>query len=114
MEPARWPAHKALLAAAFMTKTRDEWAAIFAESDACVAPILSMEEAPQHPHNAARGSFVDHHGAMQPAPAPRFSRTPGGLTAPPPLRGEHSREVLAEFGFSEAEINALAPARATR
>jgi alpha-methylacyl-CoA racemase len=114
MEPAKWPAHKALLAAAFATKTRDEWAVIFATSDACVAPILSMEEAPHHPHNAARGSFVERDGAMQPAPAPRFSRTPGGLAAPPPLRGEHSREVLAEFGFSEAEINALAPAPATR
>lgn len=114
MEPAKWPAHKALLAAAFATKTRDEWAAIFATSDACVAPILSMEEAPHHPHNAARQAFVEHHGAMQPAPAPRFSRTPGALSAPPPLRGEHSREILAEFGFSEAEINALAPAAATR
>jgi alpha-methylacyl-CoA racemase len=114
MEPARWPAHKALLAAAFATKTRDEWGAIFATSDACVAPILSMSEAPHHPHNAARGSFVERDGAVQPAPAPRFSRTPGGFSAPPPLRGEHSREVLAEFGFSEAEIAALAPAPATR
>ncbi|MBS7789806.1 CoA transferase [Roseococcus sp. SDR] len=114
MEPAKWPAHKALLAAAFRTKTRDEWAAIFGESDACVAPILSMAEAPHHPHNAARQSFVERDGALQPAPAPRFSRTPGGFTAPPPLRGEHSREVLAEFGFSEAEIAALAPAPATR
>lgn len=114
MEPAKWPAHKALLAAAFVTKTRDEWAAIFEGSDACVAPILSMGEAPHHPHNAARGTFVERDGAVQPAPAPRFSRTPCGLAAPPPLRGEHSREVLAEFGFSEAEINALAPAAATR
>jgi alpha-methylacyl-CoA racemase len=114
MEPPKWPAHKALLAAAFATRTRDEWAAIFEGSDACVSPILSMAEAPHHPHNAARGSFVEHHGAMQPAPAPRFSRTPGSLHAPPPLRGEHSREILAQFGFSEVEINALAPERATR
>ena len=110
-EPARWPAHKALLAAAFATKTRDEWAAVFATSDACVAPILSMSEAPSHPHNAARGTFVERDGAMQPAPAPRFSRTPASLRTPPPLRGEHSGEVLAEFGFTEAEIIALTPAK---
>lgn len=114
MEPAKWPAHKALLAATFALKSRDEWAAIFEGSDACVSPILSMAEAPRHPHNAARGAFVERDGAMQPAPAPRFSRTPGGLKTPPPLRGEHSREVLAEFGFSEAEITALAPRLATR
>jgi len=114
MEPAKWPAHKALLAATFALKSRDEWAAIFEGSDACVSPILSMAEAPRHPHNAARGAFVERDGAMQPAPAPRFSRTPGGLKTPPPLRGEHSREVLAEFGFSEAEITALAPRPATR
>ena len=111
MEPARWPAHKALLAATFATKTRDEWAAIFATGDACVAPILSMAEAPAHPHNAARGTFVERDGAMQPAPAPRFSRTPGALRSPPPLRGEHSRDILAEFGFSEAEIATLAHSR---
>jgi len=110
-EPARWPAHKALLAAAFATKTRDEWAEIFATSDACVAPILSMSEAPSHPHNAARGTFVERDGAMQPGPAPRFSRTPASLRTPPPLRGEHSQEVLAEFGFTEAEIIALTPAK---
>ncbi len=114
MEPTKWPAHKALLAAAFALKSRDEWTTIFDGSDACVAPILSMAEAPHHPHNAARGTFIERDGAMQPAPAPRFSRTPGGLNAPPPLRGEHSREVLAEFGFSETEIAKLAPCPATR
>lgn len=107
MEPANWPAQKALLAATFALKSRDAWAAIFAGSDACVAPILSMAEAPHHPHNAARGTFVERDGAMQPAPAPRFSRTPATLRAPPPLRGEHSQDILAEFGFSAAEIAAL-------
>jgi alpha-methylacyl-CoA racemase len=69
-----------------------------------------MEEAPAHPHLAARRTFVEAQGAMQPAPAPRFSRTPGGLAAPPPLKGEHGREILARFCFSAAEIEALAPA----
>jgi alpha-methylacyl-CoA racemase len=113
-KPANWPRHKALLAEAFRTRTRDEWAALFADSDACVAPILSMAEAPEHPHNAARGTFVARNGAMQPAPAPRFSRTPGAIAAPPPLRGEHGAEILAEFGFTAEEITALAPAPARR
>jgi alpha-methylacyl-CoA racemase len=69
-----------------------------------------MAEAPAHPHLAARGTFATEHGAVQPAPAPRFSRTPGAIAAPPPLRGEHGRAILTEFGFSAAEIEALAPA----
>jgi alpha-methylacyl-CoA racemase len=113
-DPANWPRHKALLAEAFRARPRDEWAALFAHSDACVAPILSMAEAPEHPHNAARGTFVARDGAMQPAPAPRFSRTPGAIAAPPPLRGEHGAEILAEFGFTAEEIAALAPAPAAR
>ncbi|WP_424811942.1 CaiB/BaiF CoA transferase family protein [Roseococcus sp. YIM B11640] len=108
MEPGRWPAHKALLAAAFGARPRAYWTALFADSDACVAPVLSMQEAPHHPHNAARGTFATLEGTVQPAPAPRFSRTPGELRRPPPLRGEHSHEVLAEFGFSAEEIEALA------
>jgi alpha-methylacyl-CoA racemase len=114
MSPAQWPAHKAILAEAFLARSRDDWAAIFADSDGCVAPILSMDEAPAHPHNAARGTFLEAHGAIQPAPAPRFSRTPAELGAPPMLKGEHSREILAEFGFSAAEIETLAPAAAPR
>jgi alpha-methylacyl-CoA racemase len=109
MNPAMWPAQKARLAAAFRTKTRDEWAGIFEGSDACVSPILSMEEAPRHPHLAARKTFAEAHGATQPNPAPRFSRTPGNLHAPPPLRGEHGAEILASFGFTEAEAAALLP-----
>ena len=107
MEAARWPAHKALLAAAFALRSRDEWATMFEGSDACVTPILSMGEAPAHPHNAARGTFVEREGAMQPAPAPRFSRTPAALDRPPPLRGEHSADILLEFGFTAKEIAAL-------
>ncbi|MFM7414820.1 MAG: CaiB/BaiF CoA transferase family protein [Alphaproteobacteria bacterium] len=107
MDPATWSTHKARLAAAFLGRTRDAWAEIFADSDGCVTPILSMAEAPSHPHIAARETFVTAHGAVQPAPAPRFSRTPSALGAAPPLRGEHGAEILAEFGFSAAEIASL-------
>jgi alpha-methylacyl-CoA racemase len=107
MDPAKWPAQKALLAAAFGTRRRDEWTAFFVDSDACVTPVLTMSEACNHPHNAVRGTFLERDGAMQPAPAPRFSRTPGELRRPPPLRGEHGREILSEFGFEPGEIDAL-------
>jgi alpha-methylacyl-CoA racemase len=107
MDPAFWPAHKAQLAEAFRGRTRDAWAAIFADSDGCVAPILSMAEVRTHPHIAARGTFVEVHGAVQPAPAPRLSRTPSAIGAAAPLRGEHGAEILTEFGFSAAEITDL-------
>lgn len=110
IEPGNWPAQKARLAEAFAARTRDEWAAMFEGSDACVTPVLSMEEAPRDAHMRARGTFAEAHGATQPTPAPRFSRTPGGLHAPPPLRGEHGAAILAEHGFTEAEIAALLPA----
>jgi len=107
MDPATWSTHKARLAEAFLGRTRDAWAEIFADSDGCVTPILSMAEAPSHPHIAARETFVAAHGAVQPAPAPRFSRTPSAIGAAPPLRGEHGAEILAEFGFSAQEIDTL-------
>jgi alpha-methylacyl-CoA racemase len=110
MDPAIWPTHKARLAEAFLSRTRDAWAAIFADSDGCVTPILSMAEAPSHPHVAARETFVTAHGAVQPAPAPRFSRTPSAIGAAPPLRGEHGAEILAEFAFSAEEIESLTTA----
>jgi alpha-methylacyl-CoA racemase len=96
---ARWPELKRLLAEAFRTRTRDEWAQEFAPSDACVAPVLTLTEAPQHPHNQARGTFVERDGITQPVPAPRFSRTRSELRRPPPLVGEHTDEVLAELGL---------------
>jgi alpha-methylacyl-CoA racemase len=107
MNPAQWPAHKALLAAAFRGKTRDEWARIFADSDGCVTPVLSMEEAPHHPQNAARGTFLFRDGVAEPAPAPRFSRSPAEVQRPPPLSSENGAEVLRDFGFSAAEIAEL-------
>jgi len=112
MEAAHWPALKAELAAVFRTRTRDDWAALFEGTDACVAPVLDLHEAPAHPHNKARGTFQQREGAVQPAPAPRFSRTPAEPGLPPPLRGEHTEQVLADWGFSAADIAALRQAGA--
>jgi alpha-methylacyl-CoA racemase len=107
MNPAHWPAHKAKLAAVFRTKTRDAWAEIFAESDGCVVPVLSMDEAPHHPHNQARGNFRLQDGAAEPTPAPRFSRSQAKPSAAPPLRGEDNAAILRDFGFSAVEIEQL-------
>jgi alpha-methylacyl-CoA racemase len=106
-DPKTWGLLRERLAAVFLTRTRDEWATVFAAIDACVAPVLDMGEAARHPHNAARGTFVEVGGVVQPAPAPRFSRTPAGMPAPPVLPGGDSDRVLAAFGFSEPEIAAL-------
>ena len=104
----RWPRLKEKLARAFASRTRDEWCALFADSDACVAPVLDLEEAPRHPHNVARGTYTEVSGVTQPAPAPRFSRTPGGIASPPPLIGEHTRSTLAAWGLSPERIEHLA------
>jgi len=110
-DPAQWPACRAVLADAFRSRTRDEWAELFADRDACVAPVLTLEEAVHHPHNVARGSFVEVAGAPMPAPAPKFSRTPGEVGAVPAI-GSASAEVLAEVGFSEDEVAKLRAAGA--
>jgi alpha-methylacyl-CoA racemase len=109
---AQWPAMKERLAALFRTKTRDEWCRIMEGTDVCFAPVLSLREAPAHPHNVARKAFVEVEGAIQPAPAPRFSRTPAAVQRPPAAPGEHTDEVLGEWGFSAAEISRLRAARA--
>ena len=93
-----WPALRRAIADRFRTRTRDEWTAVFADSDACVAPVLSLREAPHHPHLAARGTFVDRDGLTQPAPAPRFSHTPTGVRTPPAPPGAHTREVARDWG----------------
>jgi alpha-methylacyl-CoA racemase len=103
-DEANWPALKERFAAVFRTRTRDEWAELFATSDACVAPVLSLTEAPRHPHNVARQTFVDHGGIVQPAPAPRFSRTPARLDRTPPAPGEHTAEILSEVGYTSDQI----------
>jgi alpha-methylacyl-CoA racemase len=107
MDRGQWPALKEKVAATFKTKTRDEWCSIMEHTDVCFAPVLSLAEAPQHPHNAARGTFVEVGGLTQPAPAPRFSRTNGELRRPPAHPGQDTDEVLADFGFDADEIAKL-------
>jgi alpha-methylacyl-CoA racemase len=107
-----WPALRRRLAAVFRTRTRDQWCELLGGTDACVAPVLAPGEAPGHPHNRARGTFVEVGGVTQPAPAPRFSRTPCGPPTPPPQPGEHSGEVLRDWGVDPARIARLRAAGA--
>ncbi|HWA03297.1 MAG TPA: CaiB/BaiF CoA-transferase family protein [Rhizomicrobium sp.] len=106
MDRAQWPALKQKLAAVIRTKTRDEWDAIMMGSDVCYAPVLSIAEAPNHPHNVARGTFVERDGIVQPAPAPRFSRTVPQVQGPP--AAADNAAALAAWDFSPSEIDALA------
>lgn len=103
----RWPAMRRLLAEKFAEKTRAEWEEHFAASDACVAPVLSLAEAPTHPHNVARRTFVGVDGLVQPAPAPRFAATPSEPPGRPTEPGEHTDEVLGLLGFSQTEVGKL-------
>jgi alpha-methylacyl-CoA racemase len=107
MDRERWPEVKARLAERFRTRTRDEWCALLEGSDACFAPVLSMDEAPDHPHNRARAAFVELDGVHQPAPAPRFSRTQLAPPTPPEALGAADpRAVLAEWGIDPDAIQA--------
>ena len=106
-DPANWPGLKKQFADVFRTRTRDEWTALFDGTDACVTPVLTFTEAREHPHNVARGTFVEAFGVVQPAPAPRLSRTPAAIAGPPPRPGAHSREILTEWGVDAARIDAL-------
>ena len=108
----RWPELHEKLAAVFKARTRDRWCEIMEGSDACFAPVLSLSEAPEHPHNVARGTFVEVEGVRQPAPAPRFSRTPGEVAGPPPKPGADTESALADWGFSSEDISALEEAGA--
>jgi alpha-methylacyl-CoA racemase len=102
-DPRNWPELRALLSARFKDRTRDEWTAAFAGSDACVEPVLSMSEAAADPHLAARETYVSRDGMAQPSPAPRFSRTPGRLPEPAPGPGQHTTEALTAWGLADAE-----------
>nr|WP_233205056.1 CaiB/BaiF CoA-transferase family protein [Alkalicaulis satelles] len=104
---AQWPALRQALADVFASRPRDHWTALLEGADACFAPVLDIREAPHHPHMQARGVFTEVDGVMQAAPAPRFSRTPGAIQGPAPRPGEHTREVLADWGFGADEIAAL-------
>ncbi len=103
-EKARWGELRARLTEVFKQKTRDEWCRIMEGSDVCFAPVLSMAEAPAHPHNRARGTFVEVDGVPQPGPAPRFSRTPGAIARPPAAPGQHTEEALRDWGFSADDL----------
>jgi alpha-methylacyl-CoA racemase len=107
MDRSLWPSLRAKLTAVIATKTRDQWTAIMGGTDVCFAPVLDLDEAPKHPHNVARQTFIEIAGVTQPAPAPRFSATPSGVPKPPPAIGAHNREALADWGFSSSEIDAL-------
>ena len=107
INPPKWPEMKQKLAAVIKQKTRDEWSALMEGTDVCFAPVLSLEEAPSHPHNVARGSFVTVNGAAQPAPTPRFSRTAAGEIKPATTAGADSRAVLSQAGFSDSDIDGL-------
>ena len=98
---------KERLKALFLSKTRDEWCQIMEGTDICFAPVLSMDEAPKHPHNQLRETFVVSDGVTQPAPAPRFSRTPSAIQCPPAAPGEHTREALRDWGFGHSDLQKL-------
>ena len=103
-EFTRWSELRAAFSAAFRTRTRDEWCKEMEGTDVCFAPVLSLTEAPQHAHNRARGAFVEMDGVTQPAPAPRFSRTPGAIARGAPRRGQGGAQALADWGFDKNEI----------
>jgi alpha-methylacyl-CoA racemase len=109
---SRWPEVHAKFAEVFRTRTRDEWCALADGREVCFAPVMSLSEAPDHPHLRARQTFVERDGVVQPAPAPRFSRTPGAIQHAPARPGEHTEAALGDWGFSAEELTALREAGA--
>jgi alpha-methylacyl-CoA racemase len=107
MDRSAWPEMRAELTRIMKAKTRDEWCELMEGTDVCFAPVLSMDEAPEHPHNRHRDTFVEVAGIPQPNAAPRFSRTPSAIAGPPAHAGQHTDEILAEHGWSDEEIAAL-------
>lgn len=111
-DPQRWPEQKEKLAAVMRQKTRDEWCALMEGSDVCFAPVLRFTEAPEHAAAKARNSYIELDGVVQPAPAPRFSRTAATVRGSSPANGQHSVSVLQDMGFGEDEIDTLRAAGA--
>ncbi|MFZ6742571.1 CaiB/BaiF CoA transferase family protein [Undibacterium sp. JH2W] len=107
MDNRKWPELKEKSTALFKTRTRQQWCELMEGTDICFAPVLDMAEAPEHPHNKARGNFTDVEGIVQPAPAPRFSRTSPEISRPPAAPGQHSEEILHDWGLSEERIASL-------
>ncbi len=112
LDEAAWPAKREKLIQIFKTKTRQQWCDIMEGTDVCFAPVLDLKEAPNHPHNIDRKTFVELDGVVQPAPAPRFSRTQGKIQGPAAIAGEHTREVLSAWNFTDQEIGKLQAAGA--
>jgi alpha-methylacyl-CoA racemase len=112
LDPETWPELSEKIASVFKTKTRDEWCELMEGTDVCFSPVLSLAEAPDHPHNRARETFVEIEGVTQPAPAPRFSRTPGQIQSAPPVHGEHTESALLDWGFSPEDLERLKAAGA--
>ncbi len=106
-DPSQWEALKQRVAEIIRSRTQTEWLDIFHGTDACVTPVLSLGEAPAHPHNRARSAFVDIGGVAEPAPAPHFSRTPPGVPSPSPPPGVHATGTLVRWGLTQAEIDLL-------
>jgi alpha-methylacyl-CoA racemase len=112
MDRTQWEPMKERVAAIFKAKTRDEWCQLMEGTDVCFAPVLSITEAPQHPHNVQRKTFVEVEGVVQPAPAPRFSATPVSIQRPPSHAGQHTDEVLVEWGLDADRVAKLRDAGA--
>jgi alpha-methylacyl-CoA racemase len=112
MARGEWPGMKQRFTALFKSKTRTEWCELLEGTNTCFAPVLSLSEAPQHPHNRERSTFINVAGVTQPAPAPRFSRTPGTVRSGPAQPGQHTIEGLADWGFTGEEITELRASRA--
>jgi alpha-methylacyl-CoA racemase len=112
MDRKHWPDYSRKIADVVRTKSRDQWMVIFENTDACVAPVLDMVEAPKHPHNAARGTFANAFGVIQPAPAPRFSRTEGAIQGHPPIAGEQTKAAMIDWGVAPDRVAAMLKAGA--
>ncbi|HKY15354.1 MAG TPA: CoA transferase, partial [Microthrixaceae bacterium] len=114
LDRSSWPDMKQRVASVIRTRTRDEWCELLEGTDVCFAPVLEPTEAPDHPHLRERQTFIEVGGVVQPAPAPRFDRTPPAAGGPPPAPGEHTDEALADWGLDRAELDELHAAGAIR